>query len=410
MQLKKKILVSDVDFIGISVVTPNVNVTREIISFIKKNKKNVMVVVGGPHVTIRPEDLLDVADVCIRGEGEETLSELIDCLNTGKEIYDIDGIVYKDNVNLKVNPSRRPLECLDEVPFPALDLLDLSRYRHIYPYKNNQRIASILTARGCPYNCHFCGNNSLWNGNVRYRSIDNVIEEIKQIRDKLDVLLFWIEDDLFGSDSRVREFCKKAIDNELNIKWMCHIRCDSISEETLFLMKEAGCLEVQVGVESGDDSILQAINKNLTIKQIESFFLLAKRIGINIWATFIFGLYGENKETIKKSIALSKRLDPTYVTFIHLLPFPGTQIYEDYSAKGYIKTYDWSKYSWHHMPVFEIDSLNLEDLVKLKKRAYLEFYLRPRKLFSYIVHLFKTGSVKLMFRNLLLFIKLSLNV
>lgn len=409
-EIGEKIIGFNPDLIGISVATPNVSISCELISLAKRIRKEIPVVVGGPHVSAIPTDLLHIADIAVIGEGEETFSELIHCLIQGTPVSAINGIAFRRNGDITITPKRKLIDNLDLIPFPALDLLDISKYKHIYPYKNNNnKVASIITSRGCPYDCYFCGNNYLWGGRVRYRSIANVINEIEYFKIKLDVSLFWLEDDLFGTEPRIKEFCHRLIELNLNIRWLCHMRCNGISDEALFIMKKAGCLEIQIGVESGNDAVLREANKHLTVAEIRAFFKKIHSIGINTWATFIFGLYGENMKTINESIKLAKEIDPTYATFIHLLPFPGTRIYKDYSERGYIRTYNWSKYSWHSLPVFETEYLKYHDLIKLKKRAYILFYLRPNKLFSYGMQLFKTGQLKLMLKNFVLLIKLGLN-
>ncbi|HNX82417.1 MAG TPA: radical SAM protein [Candidatus Omnitrophota bacterium] len=409
-ELKRRITDLKPDLIGISVVTVNVQAANYLIEWVKRILPGITVVVGGPHVTVMPQDLLKNADYAVLGEGEITFSELISCLNAKGMISEIHGLAYRHEGTIVKTDERDLISDLDALPFPALDLLDLQKYKHIYPYRSNGMLGSIITSRGCPHKCFFCGNETLWRGRVRHRSIKNVVEEIAKIQEELGVSLFWIDDDLFGPDARIREFCMLLKERALGVRWMCHMRCDAVSEETLVLMKETGCLEMQIGVESGNNNVLRAMNKRLTTSQIKNFFRVVSKVGINTWATFIFGLYGENKDTIRDSVRLAKVINPTYVTFIHLLPFPGTKVYSDYSRKGYIKTYDWSKYNWHSVPIFETENLSSGDLTRLKKRAYLSFYLRPRVLFSYLFNLRKMGSYRTLLKDFFTFVKLAFNI
>ena len=409
--IKKELIRIKPNIVGLTVVTPTVVIVKKIIDLIKEINKDTLVVVGGPHITVLHEELLDIADISVIGEGEETFLDIVDYYEGKLDLEDIKGIAYRDNNKDYINPKREFIEDLDKIPFPVFDLIDLSRYHHIYPHKLDEKYTTIITSRGCHHNCFFCSSSKLWGRKVRYRAIENVIKEIRQLQNRYNISEIFICDDIFGPCWRIEEFCQRLNTEKIKIDWVCHMRCDEVNEQILSLMKSAGCVEIQFGVESGNDEILKRSNKQLAIQQIKEAFRMSKKIKIDTWATFIIGLYGETKETFNKTIDLCKELDPTYATFLNLLPLPGSQIYNDYMGKGYIKiSKDWSKYSWHNFPIFETEFLSKNDLIDLKKKAYLKFYLRPIILIRYFLQLIKTKSVKRMFRNILLFLKLSKNI
>lgn len=400
------------DIIGISVSTPTVNYVRRISSGIRLISKDALVVVGGPHITALPFDLLDVADVAVLGEGEVTFSEIINFSLGQRDLKGIKGIAYRHNGNMVRNPERDFIADLDLLPFPARDLLNGKPYRHIYPYSTKKgKFSTMLTSRGCPYNCYFCANKTMWKQKVRYRSLDNVLWEIEELVKKDKVSLIFIDDDSFTeSPQRVSGFCSLLRKKSMDVKWICHARADVLPYELLREMKSSGCVEIQIGAESGNDDILAKCNKKITTDMVKQGVDNAKKAGINVWATFILGNKDENYSTIKQTINFAKLLDPTYATFILLSPLPGTKLFEEFSAHNFIKTFDWDKYSWHGDPVFETPQLPREMLLRSRSTAYLSFYLRFKVIVRYLVITVKTGKIKSMIVNFFVLLKFVLNL
>lgn len=400
----------DPEIIGISVHTPTVGFARDVAMGTRRLFSDKLIVFGGPHVTALPFENLDLADVCVIGEGERTFYEIVANYSCGLPLDKIKGIsLKKDNENLKTE-ERDNIDDLDELPFPARDLFPKCTYRHTYPYPlKNSLYNTIVTSRGCSFNCNFCLNELMWKRKVRYRSLDNVFGEIEDLVGKYDTSLLFINDDNFTEKSgRVIEFCRQRNKYFSELKWICHSRADSLSLDLLREMKSAGCVEVQVGVESGDDGVLNKCNKRMKISTIRQTFSLLKEVKINQWATFIIGNEGDTRETIEKTISFAKKLDPTYSSFIYLSPFPGTKCFENLSKGGYIKKYDWSEFQFHTDPIFETESLSKELLKKMRKKAYREFYLRPEVIFRYFKDCLISRQWKLMFSDFLLLLKLML--
>jgi radical SAM superfamily enzyme YgiQ (UPF0313 family) len=164
-------------------------------------------------------------------------------------------------------------------------------------------------------------------------------------------------------------------------------------------MKKSGCVEMQIGVESGDQQILDNVNKNLDLGAVEKTFAAIRDVGINSWATFILGNDSEDEDSIEKSIKFARKINPTYCSFIILLPFPGSKIYERYKRKGFIKTDDWDRYSWHCAPIISLDTIDSDGLMKMRRRAYMEFYLRPTKLLEITANTLRAMSMREILRN-----------
>ena len=241
----------------------------------------------------------------------------------------------------------------------------------------------IRTSRGCPFKCTFCTSRLYYGDKWRTRSVNSVIEEIKEIK-KLGIDNIFFNSDTFTfRKSFVLDLCKKLNDENLNIKWFCNSRVDTIDMEMAKEMKNAGCWLIAFGIESGNQEVLNRTKKGIKLEKAIETISMVNKTGIETIAYFIFGLPGETKETLKDTIKFAKKCDPTYARFFTAVPFPGTEFYEEKLKEGKIKTLDWSKYDQADCDVFVIDGLSSEDIVKAEKSAFISFYIRPK----YIIRL-----------------------
>jgi anaerobic magnesium-protoporphyrin IX monomethyl ester cyclase len=395
------VLEENPEIVGLSTVTLTAAFAKKLIEGIKARKPDTFVVVGGHHPSALPEDLLPGADAAVIGEGEATLGELVEARLGGTDWSSVAGIAYaRDGEHVRTEP-RPYIENLDAVPFPARDLLPMHKYFHQYPYRTRTKFyATMVTSRGCPYNCTFCGVKNLWSRKVRYRSVENCLAEVDELYNRYHVSCIQLYDDCFTVNrKRVMEFCHGLIERKYDLKWGCFARCNNVDREMLGTLKQAGCVELQIGVESGDEAVLKGIDKELKIDTIRHAFRITKEAGLNTKAFFMIGNPGETPETIRKTIDLAKELEPTYAMFSVLIPFPGIPTYDEYKARGFIKTFDWSKYNWYSDPVFETDTLSAKDMVALRRRAEMEFYLRPRRVLKHLYDGIRAGKVKTLQRN-----------
>jgi len=318
----------DADIYGISCMTPQYRWLCNVTQYIKLHNPDSMVVSGGAHSSNLPEDCLECgADVAILGEGEIPFCMLVE----GKEINEIPGTATLNNFK---NATPYRTDNIDDLPFPDRDLVDLKKYRRMLMHEaerdenvESTRAVHITTMRGCPFNCAFCDRNSVGRA-VRFRSIKNVMEEVDMIIDKYDINAFVIYDDTFTvNKNRVFKFCEEFA--KRGSKWRTWARVNTINEELLQAMKDSGCVKLLFGYESGDDRILKIINKKTTRKQNIESAIMCRKVGIQSYATLIYGLPGENKESIDNTISMIKEAQPDELHYHVLTPMPGSPIWND---------------------------------------------------------------------------------
>lgn len=390
------------DILGMTVTTPNVPYVKQLAKQAKAVCPDMIFVVGGPHVSAQPQDLFPEIDICVVQEGEQTFLELVLALQNGGDLSQVKGIVYMQDGEMVRTAARPYIQDLDTIPFPARDLLPMNNYFHTYPYPSpTKRFSTMMTSRGCPYQCRFCGTDFLWGRKVRERSMENIFGEINELMEKYKVSLIFMDDDLFTlNKKRVTKFADEILRRNLKFTWICHGRADSFDEESAMLMKKSGLAEIQLGLESGDQDVLDGAKKALTLDETREGISILKKAGIAQWATFILGNTGETVESMKRTVNFAMELDCTYSSFLVLLPFPGTDIFREYKEKNYIKTYNWARYNMHFPPVFETDKLTANDIMAMKKYAGRKFYMRPKKILQFIVDAVKARSWREMYRNL----------
>jgi radical SAM superfamily enzyme YgiQ (UPF0313 family) len=259
---------------------------------------NTMIIVGGIHPTLLPERTLKdmEADLLVIGEGKLTFRELISCLKEDRSFQKIPGIAYRLNGEIIINPLRPLIDNLDLLPFPARDLI-------FNPEDFSINYGMIFTARGCPSKCIFCASNKLWSRKVRFRSKENILEELKAVIKTHSISYFRFTDDTFTlNKKRTLDLCQLIIDEKLNIAWECDTKVKCLDEELLEKMKEAGCIQVNIGVESGSERIRRLIRKECSIEKIEKAFRLINEVGIEAVAYFMFGFPSETKEDMEKTL------------------------------------------------------------------------------------------------------------
>ena len=364
------------DFIGFSVTTPLLFEAYKQARLLKDSFPELKIIFGGPHSSTNVEAVLrnDFVDFVVFGEGEFTLKELLDSL----PLSGIKGLAYKENVEIRINQPRELIEDLDLLPMPAYDLLNVNKYPD-HPLAIRKPNISIITSRGCPFSCIYC-NKSIYGKSFRKINYKNIINQMESLIRRYGVKEFQIVDDVFTLDKgRVHDFCRELLKRKLNIKWMTPngVRAESLDEETLGLMKRSGCHYLYLGIESGSPKILARIKKGVVLEQIRKSVHLINKAGIQAGAFFMLGLPDETEIDIRKTIDFAKSLKLDSVKFGIMVPLPGTEIFDEYEKKGFIKNFDYSSYFWHKEPVFETDLISSKTLFYYYKRAYSEFYFRP---------------------------------
>jgi radical SAM superfamily enzyme YgiQ (UPF0313 family) len=371
-QLSDRIVSFSPTHLGLSSYTEEINDAASIAEEVKKRNPEIVTIVGGCHASAIPRETLeefDAFDVCVFGEGELTLSDIVQ----GKNLADINGVVYRDREgNIRVNPPREVIMPLDKLPFPAWDLYDLKKYGNSLP---------VTALRGCPFSCSFCFRST--GRSIRYKSPERIIEEIKWNMEKFGVSEFtFYSGGTFPLDkTHALEVCNGIISIGSPIKWRASTRVNIVDEELLIVMKKSGCYELSLGIESGDREILKQCGKGTTPEEAERALKLCKKLGIHSELNFILGLPHETKETISatRKFALRMRRYAGRTNFAILTPFPGTKIYEwalNNSEGMKLMSKDWSDYCKQSGMTLKHENFEPGELVKYQSRLYLAYYLR----------------------------------
>jgi radical SAM superfamily enzyme YgiQ (UPF0313 family) len=365
------------DVVGITAqATPAIYDVYTTAQDVKEIDPSIHIVLGGAHATFLDTDILNdcpAVDFVIRGEGEMAMIDLLRGIEKG-ELNQVKSLTYRENGTIIRNPLRKPISDLDELPLPAYDLLNLEEY-----FKENVRLATIVSSRGCPFRCRFCSSSRVSGKKWRGRSAENVVSEIKFLVEKYNITDFEFLDDLFTYDpKRVERICELLKHSHLNIGWTCSVRADIITANPnlLKIMKDAGCRSVYMGVESGSSKILTEMKKGITISQIYQASNLIKSVGLGSVYSFILGYPGENEKDLNTTISFACRLDPDFAQFTICTPYPGTPLFEEAKRSGLITSDSWLDYSILGS-VMQLPSLSHESLKHHLYKAYLRFYLRP---------------------------------
>lgn len=369
------------DLVGITAMTILAKDAYLIAKAVKAINPATVTVMGGPHATALPEEALKTGwiDIAVIGEGEYGMLDICNALSEKEvDFSDIKGIAYKDKTTIKRTPAREKIAALDELPFPSYDLLPLMKKYNPPPHWGKKgRFASVITSRGCPYGCMFCSVTGDWGRRYRFRSADNVLDELELLNKKYDVRYISFRDSVFTLyKRRVKEICKGMIERNLKLTWNCNGRVNEVNEETLSWMKKAGCKAIQFGLESGNEEILsrfKKLDKAKIVKAIE----ITNKAGIESHGYFMFGLPGETNATMNDTIAFAKSLKLHSAGFTSATPFPGSELWDYCVENNLILSRDWSKYDLKGLPPSRHLNLTADEILKAQKRAFRGFYLRP---------------------------------
>lgn len=386
--IKKIIKKEKPDFIGLGPFTEEIYEAYKVCKIAKQVDTGIVTVLGGPHASALPRETLEefpLVDCVIYGEGEETFLKLAN----GLALVDIDGIAYRKNDEIIVNKPACPIENLDEIPYPAWDLYPMDSYRGILTKNFNRKMdipaleLPVLSVRGCPSKCNFC--YKVYDG-VRFRDPVKVVDEIEFLVDKYGATdIFFAEGTFLAKSEHGKKICTELIRRRLGkkISWVAETRVNAVDEESLKLMKEAGCEELYYGIESGDEEILKKSKKGITFDQMRTAIKLTRKVGIRACCFSIIGHPNETKETIDKTINLLMELDADIMNIAIMLPFPGTKIRE-LAEKGEgnyrLLSNDWAIYTKQQGGPLELVNLPLRELQRMQSRGYIRYFLRPKKL------------------------------
>jgi len=379
------------EIVNYTAVTPSIHNTVRLATMVKSLYPNITAVIGGPHFTAVPEQTLidyPVFNYGVVGEGETTIVELVNTLTANKIPSNIDGVAFLENGKVRFNSPRSPIMNLDSLPFPAWELLDdfpSKYYPALFKYK---RLPSthIISSRGCPHRCIFC-DTSVFKRKIRFHNPEYVLEMVKYLVNRFKIKEVIFEDDQFlVNKERVEKICEGLLKTKLDIAWSCSGRVNSVNDIALLrLMKRSGCWQINYGIESANQKILDFAQKAITVEQIEKAVRLTSEAEILSKGYFIFGLPFETEETMKNTIRFAKRIPLYDVSVFMLTPFPGSSLYNIAEKYGTIEN-DFKKMNILDV-VYVPEGLSKEKLLYFQKRFMKEFYLRPRIVGNYLKRL-----------------------
>ncbi|MDD5070128.1 MAG: radical SAM protein [Candidatus Omnitrophica bacterium] len=344
---------------------------------IKKNNPDIIILAGGYHPSVMAEEVIKNKniDFVFVGEGEQALLEWLEIYTAKANDYSsIKGLVYFNKGFLTKTGSRPMLDDIDSLPLPAYDLLPLSKYSSMV--STRKPYVTFIRSRGCPFRCTFCGVQMLFGRRYRCQSPDKTISDIEELISRFKVKEILFKDSDFMIDlENVKELSKRFIDRKFDLIWSCNARVDRVNKDILALMYRAGCKMITYGVESGNQTILNNLKKDITIAQIKEAIRITKEAGILTTVNIIFGSPGETAETITQTLNFVKELDPDYGNFAYLTAFPGSDLYQDALANGWFIGGKPCSYGYEQLRLNATDLSDIE-LSKTLSFAVKSFYLR----------------------------------
>ncbi|MDY6853863.1 MAG: radical SAM protein [Thermodesulfobacteriota bacterium] len=383
-EIVKGIMRFEADFVGIYAVSLLWPKTKDLALRIRERRPDIFIAVGGPMPSFFKEKCIEecsAIDAVCFGEGEYTAREIVERLEKGESLEGCKGTIINSKEGIIRNLERPLIEDIDALPPYALDLVEMHRYTPPIGHYSRLPIAQMMSARGCPLECIYCYRV---NGKtIRLKSAKNVVDEMEHYAKNFGVkeIKFW--DDLFTFDKeRVFEICDEIRRRNLNLTWFCASRIDTINEDLLKSMAEAGCWCILYGIETGVSKNQKTIKKNLDLSRAEETIRLTHKHGIKSYATFILGIPGETYEDGLETIRFAKKLNAYYTEFFTFTPFPGSPVYSRIEKYGTM-SHELCDTGMHKMG-FVPHSMTREELSKLCTLSYKSVYLRPK----YIVRQF----------------------
>ncbi len=354
------------DLVGISTITSTAPRAYAIADRVRA--MGVPVVMGGPHVTFLPEEALEHADYVIRGEAEPSLEPFLKAFREHRGWEKVPGLSYRSGGRILHNDSCRGCVDLDALPFP-----DFSLVRGKTLSAGGKHILPVMTSRGCPYDCSFCSVTGMFGRRYRWRSVENVIAELRRY-DSPGNYIFFYDDNFAARPLHTRDLLEAMIAERFRFRWSTQVRADlAREEEMLRLMRRAGCHTVFIGFESVNPDSLRAMNKRQSVEDVRNAARLFRRSHIHVHGMFVLGLDEDHPRTVRETVRFARRHRLTSAQFLILTPLPGTRCYEELKAEGRITFTDWSLYDAHHV-VYQPKHFSLAALQRAQIRAHKKFY------------------------------------
>ncbi|MCW3984537.1 MAG: B12-binding domain-containing radical SAM protein [Candidatus Bathyarchaeota archaeon] len=377
-QIKKGIVCSNYDALIFRFTPTTFGEDIKVAAISKTSHRNAWTIGICWTLQTLPESVLQTAselDIYIRHEYETVTPSLVSALSQGNDLSSVRGIAYRDGSKINVNDPAEPLSNWANMPLPDYDLLPSLKNYYINTHHGSP-FTIMYAGKGCPFSCIYCTERHT---KLKNRSAASIIEELRFLKQKYNVKTLSFFDETFTIDKERTITIANAIKKEkMNIVWYCNTRVNLVDESLLKIMYAGGCRGISFGIESGSQKILDNAEKGITVQQAEYAIRLVKKVGIKVYCSFIFGLPGENWDTVKETIKFVKRTLPTGAQFNVAVPYPGTELQRIATEKGWIG----KDISWHelyqHESVMRTDELTSFDLDKARKMAYQALYFNNR--------------------------------
>ncbi len=376
--IREKLQLIQPDMVSITMNTLQTKGACETARTIKEVNSDIQVVVGGVHPTVLKEKILYESpsiDIVVYGEGEITIQKLVESMQDRK-FDNIRGICFRRGEQIITNPPQPLIQNLDELPFPAWDLITpIERYPG--PFPTGARPTMIMMgSRGCPFSCTFCSSHILWSRKVRFRDPESIVDEVEFLQKKFGIREIFFQDDTFNVNKKwFVNICKEIIKREINKKviFKCPWRANGklVDEDILTYARKAGFWLIFYGIESGDERILQNINKKVSLEEAKASCELTKKHGLKIYTSVMIGNIGETKQTVENTLKFSKEINPDFFGVAIATPYPGSQFYKIAKKRGLIEVSDFSQYTCDR-PVARTKALSREELMNLANRVQRE--------------------------------------
>jgi len=379
-EVANQVIASKPAYVGITLFTVGIWSAAAIARKIKNALPHTTIIVGGPHISSMGDETIkrfSEFDVAVVGEGEKILIELLEALVQDAPLSDVPGIIYRDGIFTRRTSGWPPNKVLDELPFPAWDLLPgfPRAYKPaIYDFPRGP-VATIAASRGCPFFCKFC-DTSTFGAKVRHYSPQKVFEMMKHLHDNYGVRHIMFVDDLFlASKVRTADLCNMLLDSNLKMTWTCTARVDTVKPDILDLMKKAGCWEISFGLETGSNDLLKKMDKAAEVEKSEQAIKWTAAAGIRTKGLFMLGFPGEDSSTIAQTKEFIRRIPMTIMNLTKFTPYPGSPVYRDLYGTN-IRDDHWEKMNGMNF-VWSPEGITVEELDKQYQEILVAFYRRP---------------------------------
>ena len=362
----------DYDIVGFTSMTWQIQRTYDLCAQIKAACPELPIILGGIHPSYMPQEAFDTGhvDFICNGEGEETFPEFLRVHFSDGDVSKVMGLTLKGEDGNAFHTPKRPLVDLKSLPEPARDLVPIPKFLEdgtknpVY-----DDMGGVMFSRGCSANCDFCASPSFWRRKVRLRTTDQVVDEFIGIQDQYGVNAFGIHDDIFTVNKKfLFEFCDRV--KSRRVTWTCLARVDQMDEEKLVAMKEAGCVLVSYGVESGNQEVLNKENKHQSLDKVRQIFAIHHKHKVPVCALIIIGHPHENEQALQDTYDLVAEIKPTWTLCQFMSPYPGTALHYGgiAAAAGKVLTWDWADYVHQDKPIFVPKDLNPEIMLAWREK------------------------------------------